>query len=49
VEIWKRAASAGGPLFLTRGNRSKNRDGWLETRSVLWNVRELGKRVGLHL
>ena len=35
-------------MFLTRGNRGKNRDGRLETRSVLWIVRELGERVGLH-
>ena len=40
---------ARGPLFLTRGNRGKNCDGRLETRSVLRIVRELGERVGLHL
>jgi integrase len=41
--------SVAGPLFLTRGQRGKNRDGRLETRSVLRIVRELGQRVGLHL
>lgn len=35
-----------GPLFMTRGQRGKNRDGRLETRSVLRIVRELGRRVG---
>lgn len=35
-----------GPLFLTRGQRGKNRDGRLETRSVLRIVRELGRRCG---
>jgi site-specific recombinase XerC len=33
--------TAAGPLFLTKGNRGKNRDGRLETRSVLRIVREL--------
>jgi integrase/recombinase XerC len=37
-----------GPLFQTRGQRGKARDGRLETRSVLRIVRELGQRVGLH-
>ena len=38
-----------GPLFLTRGNRGKNRSGRLETRSVLRIVRTLGQKVGLHV
>lgn len=38
-----------GPLFQTRGQRGRRRDGRLETRSVLRIVRELGQRVGLHL
>jgi integrase/recombinase XerC len=38
-----------GPLFLTRGQRGKNRDGRLETRSVLRIIRTLGQRVGLHV
>jgi integrase/recombinase XerC len=38
-----------GPLFQTRGQRAKARDGRLETRSVLRIVRELGQRVGLHV
>ncbi|MEP7307635.1 MAG: tyrosine-type recombinase/integrase [Acidobacteriota bacterium] len=38
-----------GPLFMTRGNLGKRRDGRLETRSVLRIVRELGQRVGLHV
>ena len=38
-----------GPLFQTRGNRGKARDGRLETRSVLRIVRRLGQRVGLHV
>jgi integrase/recombinase XerC len=38
-----------GPLFQTRGNRGKNSDGRLETRSVLRIVRELGQKVGLHV
>jgi len=38
-----------GPLFRSRGERGKNRDGRLETRSVLRIVRELGQRVGLHV
>jgi integrase/recombinase XerC len=37
-----------GPLFMTRGNRGKNRDGHLETRSVLRIVRELGQKIGIH-
>jgi integrase/recombinase XerC len=41
--------SQAGPLFQTRGQRGKARDGRLETRSVLRIVRELGQRVGLHL
>ena len=40
--------SQAGPLFMTRGNRGKHRDGRLETRSVLRLVRELGQKVGLH-
>jgi integrase/recombinase XerC len=36
-----------GPLFQTRGQRGRARDGRLETRSVLRIVRELGQRVGL--
>jgi integrase/recombinase XerC len=38
-----------GPLFQTRGQRGKHRNGALETRSVLRIVRELGQRVGLHV
>lgn len=38
-----------GPLFQTRGNRGKHRDGRLETRSVLRIVRELGQGIGLHV
>jgi integrase/recombinase XerC len=38
-----------GPLFQSRGERGKHRDGRLETRSVLRIVRELGQRVGLHV
>lgn len=38
-----------GPLFQTRGQRGKSKDGRLETRSVLRIVRELGQRVGLHV
>jgi integrase/recombinase XerC len=38
-----------GPLFQTRGQRGKARDGRLETRSVLRIVRTLGQRVGLHV
>jgi len=45
----KRRGPVAGPLFLTRGNRGKNRDGRLETRSVLRIVRELDQRVGLHV
>jgi site-specific recombinase XerD len=41
--------SQAGPLFRTRGNRGHNRDGHLETRSVLRIVRTLGQRVGLHV
>lgn len=37
-----------GPLFMTRGNRGKNRDGHLETRSVLRIVRQLGQKIGIH-
>jgi integrase/recombinase XerC len=38
-----------GPLFQTRGQRGKHRNGALETRSVLRIVRELGQKVGLHV
>ena len=38
-----------GPLFQTRGQRGKNRNGALETRSVLRIVPELGQKVGLHI
>lgn len=38
-----------GPLFQSRGQRGKHTDGRLETRSVLRIVRELGRKVGLHL
>jgi hypothetical protein len=41
--------SQAGPLFLTRGQRGKNRDGRLETRSVLRIIRELRQKVGLHV
>jgi integrase/recombinase XerC len=41
--------SQAGPLFQTRGQRGKRRDGRLETRSVLRIIRELGQRVGLHV
>jgi integrase len=40
---------AAGPLFRTRGERGKNHNGALETRSVLRIVRELGQRCGLHV
>lgn len=45
----KRRGTGPGPLFQTRGNRGKARDGRLETRSVLRIVRELGARCGLHV
>src|ERR1700730_15889490 len=38
-----------GPLFQTRGQRGKNLNVALETRSALRIVRELGQRVGLHV
>jgi integrase/recombinase XerC len=38
-----------GPRFQTRGQRGKNRNGALETRSVLRIVRELGQTVGQHI
>ena len=38
-----------GPLFQTRGQRGRNRNGALETRSVLRIVRELGQRIGVHV
>lgn len=38
-----------GPLFQTLGRRGANRDGGLETRSVLRIVRELGSKVGLRV
>jgi integrase len=38
-----------GPLFQTRGQRGKARDGRLGTCSVLRIVREIGQRVGIHL
>jgi integrase len=41
--------AAAGPLFQTRGQRGKNRNGALEKRSVLRIVRELGQKVGLHV
>lgn len=41
--------SQAGPLFQTRGQRGKARDGRLETRSVLRIMRELGARVGRHV
>lgn len=41
--------TAPGPMFLTRGNRGKARDGRLETRSVLRIIRTRGQRIGLHL
>jgi integrase len=41
--------AAAGPLFQTRGQRGKNRNGALETRSVFRIVRELGQKVGLHV
>ena len=44
----KHRGSTPGPLFQTRGQRGKRRDGRLETRSVLRIVRELGQRVGIH-
>lgn len=40
---------AWGPLFQSRGQRGKHSDGRLETRSVLRIVRELGRKIGLHL
>jgi integrase/recombinase XerC len=45
----KHRGAGAGPLFRTRGQRGKRRDGRLETRSVLRIVRELGQRVGLHV
>lgn len=36
-----------GPLFRSRGNRGKHRDGRLESRSVFRIVREIGRRVGI--
>jgi len=41
--------TSAGPLFQSRGYRGKNRDGRLETRSVLRIVRKAGQRVGLHV
>jgi len=41
--------TAAGPLFLTRGNRGKTREGRLDTRSVLRIVGQLGQRVGVHV
>jgi hypothetical protein len=41
--------SQAGPLFQTRRQRGKARDGHLETRSLLRIVRTLGQRVGLHV
>jgi len=41
--------TAPGPLFQTRGQRGKNRDGRLETRSAGRIVRELGAKIGIHL
>jgi integrase/recombinase XerC len=38
-----------GPLFKTRGNRGKARDGRLETRSVSRILRILGDKIGIHL
>lgn len=38
-----------GPLFQTLGKRGANRDGGLETRSVLRIVRELGSQIGLRV
>lgn len=38
-----------GPLFRTRGEKGKRRDGRLETRSVGKIVRKLGAKIGLHL
>jgi len=38
-----------GPLFQTRGLRGKQRNGALDTRSVLRIVRLLGQRVGIHV
>lgn len=38
-----------GPLFQTRGERGRRRDGRLETRSVLRIVRTLGQRIGRHV
>lgn len=37
-----------GPLFKTRGERGKARNGRLETRSVLRIVRQVGQRLGIH-
>ena len=38
-----------GPLFRSRGNRGKTRDGRLGTRSLLRIVRVLGQKIGLHV
>jgi integrase/recombinase XerC len=45
----KHRGAGAGPLFQTRGQRGRRRDGRLETRSVLRIVRGLGQRVGVHL
>jgi integrase/recombinase XerC len=42
-------SAACGPLFRTRGQRGKARDGRLETRSVCRIVRVLGQRIGVKL
>jgi integrase/recombinase XerC len=45
----KHRGTVSGPLFLTRGSRGKQKDGRLETRSVLRIVRECGQRIGIHV
>jgi integrase/recombinase XerC len=45
----KHRGTVPGPLFQTRGQRGKHRNGVLETRSVLRIVRTLGQKVGLHV
>jgi integrase len=43
------SGSALRTLFQTRGQRGKNRNSALETRSVLRIIRKLGQPVGLHV
>lgn len=45
----KHRGTVAGPLFMTRGNRGKHKDGRLESRSVLRIIRILGQRIGVHV